>query len=416
MSTDATAIDVQTFRERARAWITRNVPRGEQVDGLEVSDDQANVVVGEARAIQRRIFDAGFAGIRFDKRYGGQGLTRSHQVAWAEAGAGYQLPGTFNVTHGILAPTLLEFGSEEQKDRHIPAMLRGDELWVQFLSEPSGGSDLAGLLTRAQRDGDIYRVNGSKVWTTGAQHCQFGLILVRTDLDVPKHQGLSMFIVAPDMDGLSIVPIRLSTGASQFCQEFFDDVAVPASNLVGAENDGWRVTTRLLFHERNMVGANSYNDHMVLSTGEEDEDDDLVALVRRLGLDRDPATRQLVGEGIALRLLVPPTIQRINALLRTGEMQGPAAAILKLLGSTVDLRRAHIGVEVAGSEAVAWQPGDSSEGIGTHWLAARIPTIAGGSSEIQLNQISERVLGLPREYTPDRDIPFREVLNTEREK
>jgi alkylation response protein AidB-like acyl-CoA dehydrogenase len=410
MSTDATAVDVQSFRERARAWITRNVPRGEQVDGLEVSDDRASAVVAEARAIQRRIFDAGFAGIRFDKRYGGQGLTRAHQVAWAEAGAGYQLPGTFNVTHGILAPTLLEFGTDEQKDRHIPAMLRGDELWVQFLSEPSGGSDLAGLLTRAQRDGDIYRLNGSKVWTTGAQYCQFGLLLARTDFDVPKHQGLSMFIVAPGMDGLSIVPIRLSTGASQFCQEFLDDVAVPGSNLVGAENDGWRVTTRLLFHERNMVGANSYNDHIVLSTGDEEEDDELVALARRLGLERDPATRQLVGEGIALDLLVPPTIQRINALLRAGEMQGPAAAILKLVGSTVGLRRAHIGIEVAGSEAVAWQAGDASEGIGMHWLSARIPTISGGSSEIQLNQISERVLGLPREYTPDRDVPFREVL------
>lgn len=405
--------DVREFGERARAWITRNVPRGDPVSALDVDDSEAEAVIAEARAVQRRIFDRGFAGIRYPKRYGGQGLTRAHQVAWARAGSGHRLPRTFNVTHGIIGPTLLDFGTDEQKDRYIPAMLRGDHLWVQYLSEPSGGSDLAGLLTRARRDGGVYVVSGSKIWSTGAHLSQFGLLLARTDVDVPKHQGLSMLIVANDAEGLTVAPIRLSTGASHFCQEFFDDVVIPAGGLVGAENGGWTVATRLLSHERNMVGGNSYHDHIVLATGRGEEPDDLVALARDLGVHSDPRVRQLIGEALALNSVIAPTIERINALGRTGGLAGPGSAVLKVLSSTVELRRHRIGVEIAGSAAVAWSE-DATAEVGRRWLAARTRTIAGGSNEIQLNQISERVLGLPREFAPDRDVPFREVLGYRR--
>ena len=402
--------DVATFRERARAWIATNLPRSEGSDGLEVDDETSHALVVQSRELQRRIFDAGFAGIRYPKRYGGQGLSRAHQVAWAEAGAGYQLPNTFNVTHGILGPTILDFGTEEQKDRHLPAMLRGKELWVQFLSEPSSGSDLAGLLTRAVRDGDTYVVNGSKIWSTGAHHSEYALMLARTNSDLPKHQGLSVFIIPIRQPGLTVSPIRLSSGAAHFCQEYFDDLSVPVANLVGPENDGWRVVTRLLFHERNMVGGNSLNDHITLSTGQEDGPDELVTLARELGLEDDPHARQLVGEALALRAIVPPTIDRVNAELRTGDLPGPGAAILKLVNSTVTLRRQRLAVELAGTCGMAWAAGDAAESVGLRWLTARIATIAGGTSEIQLNQVSERVLGLPREASPDKGLPFRDVL------
>lgn len=402
--------DVREFRASARSWIVANLPRSDHAQGLEVDDETSTEEVTRDRTLQRAIFDAGFAGIRYPKRYQGLGLTRAHQVAWAEAAAGHLLPATFNVTHGILGPTLLDCGSEEQKTRHLPAMLRGEELWVQFLSEPSAGSDLAGLLTRAVRAGDSFVVNGSKIWSTGAHVSDYALLLARTNVDVPKHRGLSMLIVPIRQPGLTVTPIRLTTGASHFCQEFFDDVVVPARNLVGDEDDGWHVATRLLFHERNLVGANSFHDHVTLLAGSDETEDELVALARELEIADDPRVRQLLGEALAIRMLMAPTIDRVNALLRTGELPGPGAAILKVFASTSAFRRHRIGIEIGGSQVVAWREGGPGASAALRWLGARTTTIAGGSNEIQLNQISERVLGLPREPSPDRDVPFREVL------
>ena len=222
----------EAFRERARAWVEKNLPRADaQASGGLAADDEEELRgVAEARALQRKIFDGGFAGIRYPKEYGGQGLTREHQLAWHEATAGYQVPTAFSVTHGILGPTMLDFGTEEQKARHIPAMLDGRELWVQFLSEPSGGSDLAGLLTRADRDGDMFRLNGSKIWSTGAHFSDYTMVLARTNADVPKHAGLSMFMMPIRSPGVTVNPIKLVTGGSHFCQEFFDDVQLAPSH------------------------------------------------------------------------------------------------------------------------------------------------------------------------------------------
>ena len=169
----------EAFRDRARAWVVRSLPPADrQGGGMEVGDEEELRTVAEDRELQKTIFEGGFAGIRYPEEYGGQGLTREHQLAWHEATAGYRVPLTFTVTHGILGPTMLDFGTEEQKARHLPAMLSGQELWVQFLSEPSGGSDLAGLLTRADRDGDMFRLNGSKIWSTGAHFSDYALSLI----------------------------------------------------------------------------------------------------------------------------------------------------------------------------------------------------------------------------------------------
>ena len=317
----------EAFGRRARAWITSNLPPAEGSDGLEVDDDHEAANIASARQLQKLIFDAGFAGIRYPREYGGQGLTRAHQLAWREAAAGHQLPSAFNVTHGILAPTLLEFGTEEQKARHLPAILSGQELWVQFLSEPGAGSDLAGLLTRGERDGDTFVLTGSKIWSTGAHLSDYAMVLVRTNAEVPKHSGLSMLYMPIRSPGVTVTPIKLVTGGSHFCQEFFDDVRLPAGSLIGAENDGWRVATGLLFHERNMVAGNSLNDHMPAAGGDEDEADsgsELIALARATGRDHDPWTRQLVGEAIVLQTLANPTISRVNAQLKAGRMPPPA--------------------------------------------------------------------------------------------
>jgi alkylation response protein AidB-like acyl-CoA dehydrogenase len=404
------------FGARARAWVVRNLPPAGGPEGLEVNDEDEARIVAEARHLQKLIFDAGFAGIRYPTEYGGQGLTRAHQLAWREAGAGYKLPSAFNVTHGILAPTLLQFGTEVQKARHLPAILSGQELWVQFLSEPSSGSDLASLLTRAERDGDTFVLNGSKIWSTGAHYSDYAMVLVRTNPDVPKHSGLSMLYMPIRSPGVTVTPIKLVTGGSHFCQEFFDDVVLPASSLIGAENDGWRIASGLLFHERNMVGGNSLNDHVatVSREGAADSGHELVALARAVGRSQDAHTRQLLAEALILQALEGPTISRVNAQLSAGRMPPQGAAIVKLLSSLSQYRIKEIALEIGGTRATM---NGSDDPVGVHaqrWLAARIGTIAGGSNEMQRNVISERVLGLPRESSPDRDVPFSQVLASRR--
>ncbi|HUM00453.1 MAG TPA: acyl-CoA dehydrogenase family protein [Mycobacterium sp.] len=356
------------------------------------------------RVLQRRLWDANLAGILYPREYGGLGLTRAHQAAFLEEAAGYELPTVMAVTHAVILPTLLDFGAPEQCANYVPAGLRGDHIAVQLLSEPSGGSDMAGALTRAVKDDDTFIVNGAKVWSTGADVGDYGLLLARTDPDVPKHRGLSMFIIWLGAAGVTINPIRLGTGASEFCEEFFDDVRVSAGNLVGRLNDGWAVASRLLFHERSMVGDSGMNDSRYTPAGE-DRADPLVALVQRLGIASDPVVRQLLGEALMLAHLKRPAVEHISEGLRSGRFPGPGASLLKLLSSHIGYRRLEIGMQIAGSNGIVWDGADE-ESPGIQWLGARAHTLAGGTTEMQLNQISERVLGLPRDPSTDRELPF----------
>ena len=396
-----------------------NLPRAEGHGGnLEIDDEEKRRTVAEDKELQQAIFDAGFAGIRYPEQYGGQGLTREHQVAWHQATAGYRVPTTFTVTHGILGPTMLDFGTEEQKARYLPAMLSGQELWVQFLSEPSGGSDLAGLLTRADRDGDVFRLSGSKIWSTGAHFSDYAMVLARTNMDVPKHAGLSMFMMPVRSPGVTVTPIKLITGGSHFCQEFFDDVQLDPGQLIGPENDGWRVASKMLFHERNMLGGNSLNDDESFGIDDASVDSigELAAVAKAVGRSQDSYTRQLIGEAVILQTLTEPTISRINAQTRTGRLPESAASILRLMAGLQGFRLREIAMEVAGTQGVMHSAEDPAGNLGQRWLAARISTVGGGSQEMQRNGISERVLGLPREATPDRGVPFSEVLASRRER
>jgi alkylation response protein AidB-like acyl-CoA dehydrogenase len=217
---------------------------------------------------------------------------------------------------------------------------------------------------------------------------------------------LMMSLRAP---GVTVSPIRLATGGSYFCQEFFDDARIPVDHLVGEENDGWRVAMRLLFHERNVVGGNSFNDPPYAGSGEESEDD-LITLARLVGKDQDPYTRQLLAEALVLRRLAASAVDRVNAQLRAGTMSSSGPALLKLMTSLSQYRSREIAIEIGGTR-VALAGIDDAAGIhGLRWLGARTRTLAGGSNEILRNQISERVLGLPPEPNPDKNIPFSQVL------
>jgi alkylation response protein AidB-like acyl-CoA dehydrogenase len=216
-----------------------------------------------------------------------------------------------------------------------------------------------------------------------------------------------MFVVPLDAGGVTVNPIQLATGASEFCEEFFDDVKIPASNLVGQLNDGWSVASRLLFHERSMVGDSGMNDSRYTPAAEE-RSDPLVSMVQHLGTGSDPLVRQLLGEALTLAHVKRPAVEHISEGLRSGRFPGPGASLLKLLSSHIGYRRLEIAMEIAGDSGIVWEGADE-QSPGIKWLGARAHTLAGGTTEMQLNQISERVLGLPRDPSADRELPFSEL-------
>jgi alkylation response protein AidB-like acyl-CoA dehydrogenase len=394
--------ELAAWRAEARRWIRANLPpRAEagEVGPMTVEEELAHAT--RARELQATLQAAGYGGITFPKAYGGAGLDLAHQQAFDAEAAEFERPLLFRVpTLSIIAPTILAHATEEQKERHIPAMLEGRELWVQLMSEPSGGSDLAGALTRATRDGDVFVVNGQKVWSTGAHYVDYGLLLVRTNPDVPKHRGLTMLIVPLRSPGVTAVPIRQINGQAEFCEVFFDDVVVPVENVVGAVDDGWTVASTLLVHERGAAGQ----------THRADVTADLVALARQRGRAADAVARQLVAQVHERAAVEPELVARLTAEMRAGEKPSTAGSLVKLFRAHKAQFAGHAGLEIAGPHAAAWREGDpGGERWSDDYLNSRARSIAGGTSEMQRNVIAERVLGLPREAQPDRDVPFSEA-------
>jgi alkylation response protein AidB-like acyl-CoA dehydrogenase len=412
MTTSSTTIEsVEAFRLRAREWLATNMPRRpEGVSPFDASAMEDPAKIAHARKLQRKLYEGGFAGLCYPKEYGGQSLTPEYQHAFTEESIPYEMPFMFNVpTLTIIAPTILDFGTEEQKQRHLRTILKGDELWVQFLSEPTGGSDLAGAITRATQDGDVYILNGSKIWSSGAFRSDYALCLARTNWDAPKHRGLTMFIVKIHQPGITVEQIKQVNGAMEFCQEFFDDVPIPASDIMGALNDGWTVASRLLFHERNAVGgASPYSSGMRVSESRGPRRN-LVELARQMGKTGDSRVRQMVGENHANMIVQGQLIERVTQGIETGAMPGPAGALLRLATAVTHVREVDIALDVAGTSAVTWKPGETTGEAGVAYIFRQGLCLGGGSNEMQRNLISERVLAMPRDRGEDRDLPFSEV-------
>jgi alkylation response protein AidB-like acyl-CoA dehydrogenase len=395
-------ISVTDFRERSRTWLSKNALR---FGGFDPTDLEAG------RAFRGALWDAGLLGITLDPAYGGQGLTPDHQKAFAEEASHYSLPPMGEaVTTGICAPTLLDFGSEAQKKRHVARMIRGDEVWTQLLSEPGAGSDLAGLQTRAVKDGDEYIINGQKVWTSGAQQSHYALCMARTNTDVPKHQGLSMFIVDLNAPGVTIRPLRQMTGDEHFNEVFLDDVRVLLSDLVGRPDDGWRALTAMLTHERLALGAGT-------GAGGSGQGwsrpafDRFVDMARNNGTNGDVRLRdELTKLYIAERVLVFMG-QKMRDEIAAGIPVGAKGSVAKLATALLSRQSASLGMRIAGAASQAWETSEPDLGLLAYDMCfSPMRAIAGGTSEIQRNTIGERVLGLPKEPQVDRDIPFREIL------
>jgi alkylation response protein AidB-like acyl-CoA dehydrogenase len=353
---------------------------------------------------QQLLFDAGYAGIHWPADYGGKGATPTEHLIFLEeterAGAPYVGVNFVGLLHA--GPTLIAEGSDEQRAAHLPRILRGEEVWCQGFSEASSGSDLASLRTRAVRDGDSYVVSGHKIWTSHAEVADYCELLVRTDPDAPKHRGISWLIMPMDSPGIEVRPLRTMLGSAEFSELFLDDVRVPAANLVGAENDGWRVTMVTLSFERGTAWVDQIVDSMRLVK-------DLAGLARAVtsngaaawedrGLRRDIG--QLAAEFDGLWAL---TRRGVAEAAAGSGVPGPGASVLKLRYTEARQRLMELGARVLGRAALSYDdvPGDDRGAAGSHeWIEERVNsvsyTIAAGTSQIQRNIIGERILGLPR--------------------
>jgi len=412
--TAITIPSVDEYREQARAWIAANLePKpagavaGASLRGMhEFTKEQ----IDAERPKQRKLYEAGYAGITWPAEFGGQGLTVAHERAFIEEASAYQLPNlgiAGATTFGVCAQMMLAHASDEFKARHFPRMLAGDELWVQFFSEPVAGSDLAGVQTRAVRDGESWIINGAKVWSSWAHLADVGMCLARTNWGVPKHRGLTWFGVPVDAPGVTLRVIRQINGGADFCEEFFDDVVIPDADRIGDIDQGWTVTRTMLVFERGATAA------PVPKTPVEPGPlaPDLVDAARAFGRTDDPAARQLIAQGHSLEFLRLALNRRISITLRQSGADAGIAAYGKLAHGLIDTEWGKLGMAIARGESIVWD-GAEDQGAATAltFLNGKINSIAGGTDQMQRNGISEQVLGLPREPSFERDKPFDQVL------
>ena len=392
----------EEFRAELRAWLEANA---ETYSDFDPADFEG------ARKFRAALWDAGFLGLTLDPAYGGRGLTEDHQKVLTEEIGRFHLPPTGEpVTTGICAPTLLDFGDEEQKRTHIPRMIRGDEVWTQLLSEPGAGSDLAGLQTKAVRDGDEYVLTGQKVWTSGAATSDYALCMARTDPNLPKHQGLSMFIVDLHAPGVTIRPLRQMTGDAHFNEVFLDGVRVATEALVGRENDGWRALTAMLTHERLALGAGTGAGGSGASWSRP-ASQRFIELARDRGLERDPVVRQELAQLYIAEQVLALMGQKMRDEIAAGIPVGAKGSVAKLASAILSRQSASLGMALAGPASQAWTDGDPRGGEAALAMNfSPMTAIAGGTSEIQRNTIGERVLGLPKEPQVDRDLAFKDIL------
>ena len=409
ISTETTE-SVADFGARARTWLAENMPRIDPTNPP-FTDRGSEESWLRARELQKRLYDGGFAGICFPREYGGLGLDLAYQKAFDAECRFYEMPLILNTpTFTICGATILDMGSEDQKRERISAAIRGDEILVQLLSEPSGGSDLAGVITRADRRGDKWVINGAKTWSTSAFAADYGLLLARTDWTVPKHEGLTMFLVPLDAPGITMRRITQVNGSEEFCEEFFDGLELGDDAVVGEVNNGWEVASRQLFHERRAVGGGS---EFASGTGAENAHEmppDYVGHGRGDRPGRRPAHPGSRRPGIrAPRRQGAADRPRVRGLSPTASLPPTAGTLIRLFHAETTELDVDTALAIAGTAGVVDEGDGLCSGIGERYLSRQTGSLGGGSSEMARNVIGERILGFPREYAADRGVPFNQV-------
>jgi alkylation response protein AidB-like acyl-CoA dehydrogenase len=367
----------QAFRDEVRAWLGENHP-GPEPDGEEARFEFR-------RAWQRKLHDAGWAGISWPKEYGGRGATLIEQAIFSEEMVRAKAPSPANVLGLVMGgPVVIAHGTEQQKERFLEPILSGEEIWCQGFSEPESGSDLASLKTKAIRDNGGWRVTGQKVWTTYAHEAKWCMLLARSEPNAPKHKGLTYFICDMEQDEIEVRPLRQITGEAEFNEIFLEGAVVPDENLVGGEGNGWNVAITTLMHERAGLGAASA---ITLRR----ELDELTALINERGLADDPVIRQRIAElKIGVEALRLGALRALTQQMKVG-IPGPEGSLAKWQWAMVNQTLTELAVDVLGPDAL--RP-DSEWAY--RFLRARANSIEGGTTEVMKNIIAERVLGLPR--------------------
>jgi len=391
--------DLDRFRDEIRRFLDESCPPSMRTPIMGEDDEvwggrRAVFKTPDARAWLERMAERGFTAPTWPREYGGAGLSPAEaailddELRRAGCRPPLKSPGLW-----MLGPVLLRFGTEAQKREHLPRMARGEIRWCQGYCEPGAGSDLVSLSTRAARDGDVYVVNGQKTWTSHGDRADWMFCLVRTDPAAPRHEGIGFLLIDMESPGVSVRPIKLISGASPFCETFFDDVRVPVENLVGAENQGWTVAKALLEHERASISR--------FRQASFDAEEPLQDLARRYLGDavplEDAALRDRITQANLDHLAYKLTVRRAAEVARAGA-PGPESSVLKLYGMELNKRRKELRVAIAGFAGLgAAEPGFSPEELDLtrDYLRSRANSIEGGTTEIQLNIIAKRILGLP---------------------
>jgi alkylation response protein AidB-like acyl-CoA dehydrogenase len=393
---------MKAFRQEVEQWLAENCPESMRTGGSEADwvwgGRNATFSHPDAKDWLQAMGTKGWTCPTWPKKYGGGGLSHEeNQVLQAELKKINARSPLLSFGISMLGPVLLEYGNEEQKLEHLPKIVRGEIRWCQGYSEPGSGSDLASLQTRAVIDGDDYVINGSKTWTSFADLSDWIFCLVRTNPDVPKHEGISFVLFDMTSAGVQTKPIQLIGGSSQFCETFFDGVRVPRKNLVGTENQGWTIAKKLLQHERNMVAGmgsrgSSRNPEHSMENQAKRYVGEIQGKIASSTLRDDITQQKMDVKAFAL------TLQRSADEARSSAAPSPASSMFKYFGTELNKNRFNIMMEMLGSQGLGWQ-GDAFTGreLATtrEWLRSKANSIEGGTSEIQLNVIAKRVLGLP---------------------
>jgi len=392
------------YRAQVRSWLDQHASEAPAVQTRAgASEEDENRYIAARRAWQGKLAEGGLAGVTWPKEYGGQALGPIEQVVCNQEIGRAKVPGILDaIGIGMLGPTIIAHGTEEQKSRYLGPMLHGDEVWCQLFSEPAAGSDLAAVQARArQLEDGSWRLSGQKVWTTNAQFASFGLLLARTDPDVPKHKGLTMFIVPIDAEGVTVRGLRQISGEAEFNEVFFDDVALDEGAVVGGVGNGWGTALTTLMFERATIGLGS--EGMGYSS---------MRFAAALAADpdgrRDPEIRHRFGEIASELMAVRFTGYRTLTALQKGQIPGPEAGLAKITIVKGAIQAGDLIADVLGPDAL----GEDSEWA---YMISFLPGLksAGGSEEILRNTVGERVLGLPPEPRLDKGIPFSELRSKE---
>ena len=412
----STPLSVDDYAADARTFLNANAERkeskkkfvwGEGSDNVSMFEERSREseleMLRKAKEWQAKRFDNGFTWITGPAEYGGAGLTNAHERAYNAVEREYKTPplGAFQIGLGMVAPTILAHASQSARDTYLRAMWRGDIVGCQLFSEPGAGSDLASLQSKAERDGDEWVVTGQKVWTSGAQYSDIGEIICRTDVGLPKHKGLTGFIVDMHAPGIEIRPLRQMTGGASFNEVFFNEVRVPDDHRLGDVNNGWNVALTTLMNERASIGSTDGSETSMHTR--------LLEMVRHFELDQDPIVREMLADLYINTKVAGFTTQRATDKMRAGQMPGPEMSIGKMALVNNQKKLNDLIAHVLGAKLVV----DTGEWGTYSWsqllLGAPGMRIAGGSDEVMRNIVGERVLGLPKDVGIDSKSAFRDI-------